>query len=60
MTLPPAGFRQKMLWMRDDFLENMQRVYFRYNIDVPGVITSVASISMICIALTCIFSVRNG
>lgn len=49
-----------MQWMRDDFLEQMQRVYFRYNIDVPGVITSIASISMVCIALSFVFSVRNG
>ncbi len=37
----------------------MQRYYFRYNIDIPGVLTSIASISMVCIALTFVFNSRG-
>ena len=37
----------------------MQRYYFRYNIDIPGVLTSIASFSMVCIALTFVFNSRG-
>ena len=59
--MPPgsSSFRQNLNGIRDDFIERMQRYYFRYNIDIPGVLTSIASISMVCIALTFVFNSRG-
>lgn len=54
------GLRQRIQWFRDDLADRMQRYYFHYNIDIPGVVTSVISISMICVALSFVFIVRSG
>jgi hypothetical protein len=53
-------FGERVQGMRDDFIERMQRYYFRYNIDIPGVLTSVASIFMVGLALTFVFQARGG
>ena len=59
--MPPesSSFRQNLNGIRDDFIERMQRYNSRYNIDIPGVLTSIASISMVCIALTFVFNSRG-
>jgi hypothetical protein len=44
--------------MREDMIERMQRYYFRYNVDIPGVLTSVAAIFMVGLALTFVFTAR--
>jgi len=58
MRAHSESFRQKYEGVRDDFIERMQRYYFRYNVDIPGVLTSVASIFMVGLALTFVFSAR--
>ena len=58
MRAHSENLRQKYQGMREDFIERMQRYYFRYNIDIPGVLTSVASIFMVGLALTFVFSAR--
>ena len=54
-----SPLRHRIHGIRDEFIERMQRYYFRYNIDIPGVLTSIASISMVCIALTFVFNARG-
>ena len=51
-----SGFRDRFEGLRGDFVERMQRCYFRYNVDIPGVLTSIASIFMVGIALTFVFN----
>lgn len=60
MSDAPVGLRQKIQWFRDDISEHMQRFYFRYNIDIPSVFTSILSISMICVALSFVFIFRGS
>lgn len=60
MQSNPSGLRNKIGAWREGFIESMQRIYFKYDVDVPGVVTSIASICMVFIALTFVFSVRNG
>ena len=58
MRAQSESFREKYAGMREDFIERMQRYYFRYNVDIPGVLTSVASIFMVGLALTFVFTAR--
>ena len=52
------GFRDRYQGIREDFIERMQRYYFRYNVDIPGVLTSVASLFMVALALGFVFSTK--
>jgi hypothetical protein len=60
MSPRPTNLRERLQWARDDLHEQMQRIYFRYNIDIPNVLTSLLSVSMICVALGFVFIVRGG
>ena len=42
-----------------EFIERMQRYYFRHNIDIPGVLTSLAAILMVGVALSFVFQSRG-
>jgi hypothetical protein len=53
------SFSERFQGMREDFIERMQRYYFRYNIDIPGVLTSIASIFMVGLALSFVFQARG-
>jgi hypothetical protein len=54
-----TSFRNRFEGVREDFIERMQRYYFRYNIDIPGVLTSIASIFMVGLALSFVFQSRG-
>jgi hypothetical protein len=54
-----SGLRDRFEGMREEFIERMQRYYFRYNVDIPGVLTSVASIFMVGLALSFVFNARG-
>lgn len=58
MRVHSESFREKYNGMREDMIERMQRYYFRYNVDIPGVLTSVAAIFMVGLALTFVFTAR--
>lgn len=54
-----SGLRDRFEGMREDFIERMQSYYFRYNVDIPGVLTSIASIFMVGLALSFVFTARG-
>ena len=58
MRFISESFGERFQGVRDEFIERMQRYYFRYNIDIPGVLTSVASIFMVGLALSFVFQAR--
>jgi hypothetical protein len=60
MRFISESFGERFHDARNEFIERMQRFYFRYNIDIPGVLTSVASIFMVGLALTFVFQARGG
>jgi hypothetical protein len=59
MRFNSESFAELFHGARDEFIERMQRYYFRYNIDIPGVLTSVASIFMVGLALTFVIQARG-
>jgi hypothetical protein len=59
MHLKTESLAERLHGARSEFIERMQRYYFRYNIDIPGVLTSAASILMVGVALTFVFQARG-
>ena len=59
MRFNGESFGERFQGLRDDFIERMQRYYFRYNVDIPGVLTSIASIFMVGLALSFVIQARG-
>ena len=53
------GFGERFHDVRHELVDRMERYLLRYNTDVPGVLSSMASIFMVGLALTFVFQARG-